>query len=56
MANAPWNRRHVLSLADFTADELETVIQTAVSFREVLSRKTRKVPALQGVVVDQYVL
>ena len=51
MANAPWNRRHVLSLADFTADELETVIQTAVSFREVLSRKTRKVPALQGVVV-----
>jgi len=41
----------VLSLADFTADELETVIQTAVSFREVLSRKTRKVPALQGVVV-----
>jgi aspartate carbamoyltransferase catalytic subunit len=51
MANAPWNRQHVLSLADFTADELETVIQTAVSFREVLSRKTRKVPALQGVVV-----
>jgi aspartate carbamoyltransferase catalytic subunit len=51
MANAPWNRRHVLSLADFTVDELETVVQTAVSFREVLSRKTRKVPALQGVVV-----
>jgi aspartate carbamoyltransferase catalytic subunit len=51
MANAPWNRRHVLSLADFTADELETVVQTAVSFREVLSRKTRKVPALQGLVV-----
>jgi aspartate carbamoyltransferase catalytic subunit len=51
MANAPWNRRHVLSLADFTVDELETVVQTAVSFREVLSRKTRKVPALQGMVV-----
>lgn len=51
MVNAPWNRRHVLSLADFTVDELETVVQTAVSFREVLSRKTRKVPALQGVVV-----
>jgi len=41
----------VLSLADFTAAELETVVQTAVSFREVLSRRTRKVPALQGVVV-----
>jgi aspartate carbamoyltransferase catalytic subunit len=51
MVNAPWNRRHVLSLADFTVDELETVVQTAVSFREVLSRRTRKVPALQGVVV-----
>ncbi len=51
MVNAPWNRRHVLSLADFTVDELETVVQTAVSFREVMSRRTRKVPALQGVVV-----
>ncbi len=51
MVEAPWNRRHVLSLADFTVEELETVVQTAVSFREVLSRKTRKVPALQGVVV-----
>ncbi|MBD0334415.1 MAG: aspartate carbamoyltransferase catalytic subunit [Cyanobacteria bacterium Co-bin13] len=51
MNNAPWNRRHVISLADFTAVELETVIQTAVSFREVLSRRTKKVPALQGLVV-----
>ncbi|MFZ4641093.1 MAG: aspartate carbamoyltransferase catalytic subunit [Nodosilinea sp.] len=51
MSNASWNRRHVLSLADFTATELETVVQTAVSFREVLSRRTRKVPALQGIVV-----
>ncbi|HEY9761610.1 MAG TPA: aspartate carbamoyltransferase catalytic subunit [Trichocoleus sp.] len=51
MANAPWNRRHVISLADFTATELETVVQTAVSFREVLSRRTKKVPALQGLVV-----
>ncbi|MFM7471368.1 MAG: aspartate carbamoyltransferase catalytic subunit [Nodosilinea sp. LVE1205-7] len=51
MGNASWNRRHVLSLADFRATELETVVQTAVSFREVLSRRTPKVPALQGVVV-----
>ncbi|NMF83777.1 aspartate carbamoyltransferase catalytic subunit [Nodosilinea sp. P-1105] len=51
MVDTPWTRRHVLSLADFTAAELETVVQTAVSFREVLSRRTRKVPALQGVVV-----
>lgn len=51
MTEATWERRHVLSLADFTAAELETVTQTAVSFREVLSRRTRKVPALQGLVV-----
>jgi len=51
MVSAPWNRRHVLSLADFTAAELETVMETAASFWQVLSRRTRKVPALQGVVV-----
>ncbi|MFH7243164.1 MAG: aspartate carbamoyltransferase catalytic subunit [Spirulina sp.] len=51
MTEATWERRHVLSLADFTAAELETVTQTAVSFRDVLSRRTRKVPALQGLVV-----
>ena len=46
-----WQRRHVLSLADFTADEYEMVVKTAASFREVLSRRNRKVPALQGKVV-----
>ncbi|HEY9882853.1 MAG TPA: hypothetical protein V6C98_04505, partial [Thermosynechococcaceae cyanobacterium] len=39
-----WNRHHVLSLADFTPDEYDTVLQTASSFREVLSRRTKKVP------------
>ncbi len=51
MTSSSWHRRHVLSLADFTASELDTVLGTAVSFREVLSRRTRKVPALQGLVV-----
>ncbi|HEY9656324.1 MAG TPA: aspartate carbamoyltransferase, partial [Crinalium sp.] len=46
-----WNRHHVLSLADFTPDEYDTVLQTASSFREVLSRRTKKVPTLQGQVV-----
>ena len=41
----------MLSLADFTPAELETVVQTAVSFKQVLSRRTRKVPALQGLVI-----
>ena len=51
MVTTNWNRRHILSLADFTAAEYDTVLQTAASFREVLGRRTKKVPALQGQVV-----
>ncbi|MBF2001919.1 MAG: aspartate carbamoyltransferase catalytic subunit [Synechococcales cyanobacterium M58_A2018_015] len=51
MATAPWTRRHILSLADFQPEEYDTVLQTAASFQEVLSRRTKKVPALQGQVV-----
>jgi aspartate carbamoyltransferase catalytic subunit len=52
MTTAPWTRRHVLSLADFTVDELNTVLQTANSFNEVLQRQTKKVPALQTKLVS----
>ncbi|MDX2099738.1 MAG: aspartate carbamoyltransferase catalytic subunit [Leptolyngbyaceae cyanobacterium bins.59] len=51
MAPFSWHRRHILSLADFSSDEYNTVLQTAASFREVLSRRTKKVPTLQGQVV-----
>jgi aspartate carbamoyltransferase catalytic subunit len=51
MAKTIWARRHIISLVDFTAAEYETILQTAASFREVLSRGTKKVPALQGQVV-----
>ncbi|MDF5715508.1 MAG: aspartate carbamoyltransferase catalytic subunit [Rhizonema sp. NSF051] len=46
-----WIRHHILSLADFTTAEYNTVLQTAFSFQEVLSRRTKKVPSLQGQVV-----
>ncbi|MGK7940670.1 MAG: aspartate carbamoyltransferase catalytic subunit [Crocosphaera sp.] len=46
-----WTRHHVLGLADWTPEEYDTVLKTASSFREVLSSRTKKVPALQGVVV-----
>lgn len=49
--NAAWSRRHVLSLADFSPAEYNTVLQTAASFTEVLSRRNKKVPTLQGQVV-----
>lgn len=46
-----WTKDHVLSLETFTPQEYETLLETANSFREVLSRRTKKVPALQGQVV-----
>lgn len=51
MPTTTWNRHHILSLADFSAIEYDTVLQTAASFQEVLSRRTKKVPTLQGQVV-----
>ena len=51
MTNFPWNRRHIISLADFVPSEYENVLQTALSFQGVLSRRNKKVPTLQGQVV-----
>ena len=51
MPTTTWNRHHILSLADFTTTEYDTILQTAASFQEVLSRRTKKVPTLQGQVV-----
>lgn len=46
-----WTRHHILGLADWMTEEYDILLQTASSFREVLSRRTKKVPALQGQVV-----
>ncbi len=51
MATNTWTHKHILTLADFSAAEYDTVLQTAASFQEVLSRRTKKVPTLQGQVV-----
>ena len=51
MPNTTWTRRHILSLIDFSANEYNTVLQTAAGFQKVLSGRTKKVPALQGRVV-----
>jgi aspartate carbamoyltransferase catalytic subunit len=47
-ATAPWNRRHVLDVDDFTRDEIELVMQTADAMKEVLGRDVPRVPALRG--------
>ncbi|AFY69237.1 aspartate carbamoyltransferase [Thalassoporum mexicanum PCC 7367] len=51
MSDPTWQRRHVISLEDFTPLDYELVMQTAISFREVLSRRNKKVPTLQSKVV-----
>ncbi|MEM9771672.1 MAG: aspartate carbamoyltransferase catalytic subunit [Cyanobacteria bacterium P01_D01_bin.73] len=49
--NSGWSHRHILSLDRFSVQDFNTVLQAAASFQEVLSRRTKKVPALQGQLV-----
>ncbi len=44
-------RQHVLDLDDFTAEEIEQVLQTTEAMKEVLRRDIKKVPPLRGKVV-----
>ena len=41
-------RRHVLDIDDFTASEIEEVLDNADAMQEILERDIRKVPALRG--------
>ena len=41
--------RHLLGLADYDADEIRLILQTARAFRDVLERPIKKVPSLRGV-------
>jgi aspartate carbamoyltransferase catalytic subunit len=42
------NRKHLLGLAGYTAEELNMILQAAESFKEISERPVRKVPALRG--------
>lgn len=44
-------RRHVLDLDDFSRAEIEEVLETAESMKEILSREIKQVPALRGTTV-----
>ena len=50
-ATAPWQRRHVLDLDDFTQEEITATLDNAVAMRGVLGRDVKKVPTLRGRVV-----
>lgn len=46
-----WTHRSLLGLQGLSADELRTLLKTAVGFAEVSGRSVKKVPALRGKVV-----
>ncbi len=46
--SATIQRRHVLDLDDFSRGEIEEILQTAESMKEVLSREIKQVPTLRG--------
>ena len=41
--------RHLLGLADYSADEIRLILETARAFRGVIERPIKKVPSLRGV-------
>jgi aspartate carbamoyltransferase catalytic subunit len=45
---APWQHRHVLDVDVFSAADIDLVMRTADSMKEILARPIPKVPALRG--------
>lgn len=43
-----WTRKDLLGLQDLSREEIELIVGTAESFKEVISRKIKKVPTLRG--------
>ena len=43
-----FKHKHLISLEDLSVEDLELIIQTAESFREISSRSIKKVPTLRG--------
>ncbi len=42
------NRKDILGLQEMSAEEIQTILDTATSMKEVLARPIKKVPALRG--------
>ena len=43
-----WTKKDLLSLEELSREEIELILTTAESFKEVSSREVKKVPALRG--------
>lgn len=44
----PWRRKDLLGLRELSREEIELILSTAESFKEVIGRQIKKVPALRG--------
>jgi len=51
-----WQRKHLLTIRELSAEEIVAVLDTAASFKEVSSRQIKKVPALRGKTVVNFFL
>lgn len=43
-----WNRKHLIGLEDLSKEEIEFILKTAESFKDISDRPIKKVPALRG--------
>jgi len=48
MPKVTWTRKDLLGLEDLSKEEIELILDTAKSFKEVSERAVKKVPALRG--------
>jgi len=46
-----WTRKHLLGIEELSAEEINNILETAESFKEVSARTIKKVPALRGMTV-----
>lgn len=46
--NAKWMKKDLLSLEELSKEEIELILDTSESFKEILGREIKKVPTLRG--------
>ncbi|NUO19158.1 aspartate carbamoyltransferase catalytic subunit [bacterium] len=45
------SQKHMLGLADYSGEEIQTILDTSLQMRDILNRPVKKVPTLRGVTV-----
>jgi len=48
MDNIKWTKKDLLALSELSKEEIELILETASSFKEISTREIKKVPALRG--------